>query len=154
MPQHVLATHTLPMHPLTHAIAHKNADIAQKSTTRDLLSEKPLVEKFYTMVNVNCQSSSLIYLVTCKHYMFNMWDKQSNGYSLGSRVISLTSKTKISPQSHNTTTNALLIQDVHKKSGRLTVRTDRTRQRRMLMDAPPGIGSSSWSQSYGLMTSC
>ena len=44
VPQHILMIHTLPVHPLTHAIAHKNVDIAKKSTTRDSLSQKALVE--------------------------------------------------------------------------------------------------------------
>ena len=59
---------TLPMHPFTHATAHKNADTVQKSINHSGFTiSKTTGRKFYTMVNVNCQSSNLIYLITCKH---------------------------------------------------------------------------------------
>ena len=43
---------------------------------------------------------------------------------------------------------------IHEKSGRLTVWTDRTRQRRTPMDTPTGNGSTSGSKPYGLTPSC
>ena len=57
---------------ITHAFIHtcnrpQKCRYCPKINTQDLQSQKPLVENFYTMVNVNCQSSNLIYLITCKH---------------------------------------------------------------------------------------
>ena len=68
--------------------------------------------KFYTMVNVNCQSSNLIYLITCKHCSVQYVGQTINRLLTKFQGLHFDIQTKMTPQSHDTTINALLTQPI------------------------------------------